>query len=259
MAFAFTSSNAVLEWQKLEEGLHFVEFIPSPAPQIGNGKISILKIDPHKFEFDLPSAKNPGETTLTASNWAKKKNLVAVVNTGMFLNDYKTNKGYMEHFGNKNNPQLNSDNTIAAFNPKSKDVPAFQLIDRKCQNWDLLKKKYNSFAQSIRMVDCQQKNRWSLQPKMWSMVILGEDKEGNALFIFTRSPHKVHNFINILLGSSIELKKAMYLEGGPEASLHINHPKKRLTLFGSYETGFYENDGNDREWPIPNVIGIRRK
>ena len=28
-----------------------------------------------------------------------------------------------------------------------------------------------------------------------------------------------------------------------------------LDLSGSYETGFVENDRNERQWPIPNVIG----
>jgi hypothetical protein len=25
---------------------------------------------------------------------------------------------------------------------------------------------------------------------------------------------------------------------------------------GSYETGFHEDDANDRQWPLPNVLGV---
>jgi hypothetical protein len=32
-----------------------------------------------------------------------------------------------------------------------------------------------------------------------------------------------------------------------------------IDLSGSYETGFFEHDGNDRQWPIPNVLGVVRE
>ncbi len=48
----------------------------------------------------------------------------------------------------------------------------------------------------------------------------------------------------------------MYLEGGPEASLHVQTPGKTVRRIGSYETGFNENDDNDRYWGLPNVIGV---
>jgi hypothetical protein len=51
----------------------------------------------------------------------------------------------------------------------------------------------------------------------------------------------------------------MYLEGGPEASFYLNHPKKQVARMGSYETDFMEDDNNHRFWQIPNVIGIERR
>jgi hypothetical protein len=30
-------------------------------------------------------------------------------------------------------------------------------------------------------------------------------------------------------------------------------------MFGSYETGFREDDSNAVAWPIPNVLGIKRR
>jgi uncharacterized protein YigE (DUF2233 family) len=109
------------------------------------------------------------------------------------------------------------------------------------------------------MVDCNQKNRWSQQNKKWSMVVIGMDKDGNALFIFTRSPYSVHDFINILLKSSLKLYNAMYLEGGPEASFYLNHKGIKVEKMGSYETGFNKNDDNKEFWEIPNIIGITKK
>jgi len=50
----------------------------------------------------------------------------------------------------------------------------------------------------------------------------------------------------------------MHLEGGPEASLSIHADGVDLDLAGSYETGFWPDDSNVRQWPIPNVIGVMR-
>ena len=91
------------------------------------------------------------------------------------------------------------------------------------------------------------------------MVVIGIDKEGNVLFIFSRSPYSVYDFINMLLAPSIKLYNAMYLEGGPEASFYLNHNGHKVKKMGSYETGFNENDDNHRFWPIPNIIGITKK
>jgi hypothetical protein len=138
-------------------------------------------------------------------------------------------------------------------------VPEFQIIDMKCQNWEILKDKYHSYTQSIRMVDCSQKNRWSQQPKKWSMVVIGKDKKGNTLFIFSRSPYTVHDFIDILLEAPLDIYNLMYLEGGPEASFYLDHNEAKIAKMGSYETDFNENDDNDFFWQVPNVIGITKK
>jgi len=50
----------------------------------------------------------------------------------------------------------------------------------------------------------------------------------------------------------------MYLEGGPEASFYLNAFGKKVTKYGSYETGFNERDTNDTYWDIPNVLGIKK-
>ena len=50
-----------------------------------------------------------------------------------------------------------------------------------------------------------------------------------------------------------DLAGALFLEGGPEATLVAG----KLSRVGSYETGFVENDDNHVQWALPNVLGIR--
>ena len=69
----------------------------------------------------------------------------------------------------------------------------------------------------------------------------------------------MHDLNEILLELPIDLVCAQHLEGGPEAQLVVRSPNLDLELVGSYETGFADNDGNTRIWPIPNVIGIKAR
>lgn len=240
--------------KQLDEGLVLYEYKHRPQSMI-----YILKIDPGNYDFRLFNAKEAKTDIQTAREWAGHGQLTGVVNAGMFQQDYRTHVGYMKHYDYYNNTYISKDNCMVAFNRKDSTVKPFQIIDLKCQDWEQLRDQYHTFIQGIRMIDCHQKNRWSQQEKKWSMVVIGMDKQGNALFIFSRYPYTVHDFINILLAHPVGIYNAMYLEGGPEASLFLDHPKASLELFGSYETGFMENDDNDRAWPIPNVIGFVKK
>jgi hypothetical protein len=65
--------------------------------------------------------------------------------------------------------------------------------------------------------------------------------------------------IDVVLSVPLGITAAMHVEGGPEASLSIHTGGVDLDLNGSCETGFNENDGEQRQWPIPNVLGSRRR
>ena len=69
----------------------------------------------------------------------------------------------------------------------------------------------------------------------------------------------MHDFIDMLLELPIDLKNAMYVEGGPEAQLYVEGGGRSIELVGSFETGFFEADDNLQAWPIPNVIGVVRR
>jgi uncharacterized protein YigE (DUF2233 family) len=253
------SLHSTLVWKKIDTGLYSGEITPLLKSDFGDSKINVLKIDPELYSFDLISAKEKKIANKTADKWAELDGLLAAINAGMYQSDYKTNVGFMKDYEFFNNPRMNKDNTVVAFNRKDDSVPEFQIIDLQTQDWDVLKDKYNSFTQGIRMIDSNQKNRWSQQDKKWSIASIGMNKKGDALFLFSRSPYSVHDFNNILLNSGLDIYNAMYLEGGPEASFYLNHQGSEIKKFGSYETGFNENDSNSSYWKIPNIIGISKK
>lgn len=242
-----------ITWNKIDEGLYVAEYQSPQLSAFDNSTITILKVDPKYYDFKLLHS----DQRHTVKQWATQDTLLAVVNAGMYTDSNK-NLGLMKHY-KWINPIMNKDRAVLAMNPVNDTLPGVQIIDLKAQNWSELNNKYHSFTQSIRMTDIYGKNLWLKRNKMWSMVVVAIDKEGNVLFIHTRSPYAVHDFINILMQSPLNIKNMMYLEGGPEASLYLNHNGAEISRVGSYETDFYEGNSNTEFWAIPNVIGITKK
>ena len=60
-----------------------------------------------------------------------------------------------------------------------------------------------------------------------------------------------------IAGLSEGLHQYQFLEKARDLGLSDEFAGElKVDLCGSYETGFNENDDNQRQWPIPNVIGV---
>jgi len=247
-------------WRKVDEGLFLAHLDPPYEPPIKDSKITVLEIDPMYYSFRLLCASEFGKSRLTTKEWCNRYHLISTINAGMYQKDGFTNVGYMKNFSHLNNSRLNSTyKAVLAFNRVNDDVPQIQIIDLKCQEFEKLRSKYQTFIQNIRMISCNQENVWSKQDKRWSLAVLGLDKAGNVLFIFSEAPHSGHDFNNFLLSLPISIFNAMYLEGGREASLYLSTNGLELDMAGISETGFNESPIRSGANPIPNVIGIIKK
>lgn len=257
------SSNALSQndpWKKVEEGLYWAEFYPSQKSPVKDSKITIVKINPKFYSFKLLCASDLGKTRMTAKDWCLKHNLISAINAGMYQEDGLRNVGYMKNFSHVNNPRLSSSyKAVLAFNRTDAVVPEIQIIDLRCQAFEELKPKYQTFVQSIRMVSCQQENVWAKQDNMWSLAVLGMDKNGNGLFIFSEAPYSVHDFINVLLSLPISLYNAMYLEGGAEASLYFSLNGVELDKVGNNGSGLNDSLVRGVVRAVPNVLGITKR
>jgi hypothetical protein len=197
---------------------------------------------------------------MSVKEWARRFGFLAAINAGMYQSDISTSIGFMKNFEHVNNSWFSKNlKAVLAFNPKDDFRPGVRIIDTSCSDFAGLREKYNTFIQGIRMIDCGQRNVWGREDKSWSIAALGVDKDGNVLFIFTRSPYMVHDFIEIILGLPISIYNAIYLEGGVEASLYVSSGGFEMEKVGGYGTRFYNKYGNSASWPVPNVIGIVRK
>jgi len=242
--------------------MHLAEFAASKPSSSGDSRITVLRIDPKLWELEYASINRTGEALgRTAREWCGKYKLTAAINAGMFAADFKTHLGYVRFRDKVYSSRVNSYQSVAAFDPKRKGLPAFRIFDLDAPGVSMksILKDYSSAVQNLRLIRRPGANVWGKQEKKWSEAALGEDKEGRILFIFCRSPFSMRDLNRELLESGIDLVAAQHLEGGPETQLYFRAGKVEQELIGSFETFFKEDDANNIPWPIPSVLGVRSK
>jgi hypothetical protein len=250
-------------WKPLAPGLELGIFGASRSNEIGDAKITILRIDPQLWELEFAGAsQNQEEQQLhTAREWCEERGFVVAINAGMFQTDYLSNVGYLKAGDHLNNPGVNHYLSVAAFDPVVEGLPPFRIfdLDYLAITMEQIIGDYETVIQNLRLIKRAGENRWRQQSKIWSEVALGEDIDGNILFISCRSPYSMHDLNEELLQLGIGLVCAQHLEGGPEAQLYIKVDELEQQLVGSYETNFYERDDNHTPSRIPNVIGVKKR
>lgn len=257
-------TQSPVAWETGQDGMQFAEAELPEKSSHGDSKVRMIRFQPKNFRYSLVCATENGYKKQTIDYWAREKGAIAAINAGMFHGEHSnekhwglTNTGYTRNFGHINNPKINADKACICFNPKKDGLPLFQIADRTCQNFQQVMNSYETVIQGIRLFDCNQKVVWQKDEKKWSMSLMLEDREGFIYFLHCRSPYTVNSFCNQLKILIPNVKRGIYLEGGPESSLFLQIPEKEWQLMGSYETGFREDDTNQELWPLANVVCIR--
>jgi uncharacterized protein YigE (DUF2233 family) len=242
-------------WEHLDPGLDLGSF-RSRLAAAGDRLVRVLRIDPARYRLRLLNASSePGGRPRTAREWAERHHLAAAINASMYQADMRSSVSLMLTKGHVNNPRLSKDKAVLAFDPLEDGLPAAQIIDRECQDFAALRERYGTLVQSIRMVSCDGRNVWEPRQGAWSTAAIGVDRSGRILFIHARSPHTTHDLIEVLLELPIDLKNAMYVEGGSEAQMFVQAGGRKLEFSGAIEDP--EDTSTARLlWPIPNAVGI---
>ncbi|HEV8120597.1 MAG TPA: phosphodiester glycosidase family protein [Candidatus Polarisedimenticolia bacterium] len=253
-AAAPPAKEAPSPFQRLEPGLELGEFLSDKAAG-GDRVIHVVRLDPKRYRLRLLNASAfPQAAALTARQWAERNHLAAAINASMYQADLRSSVALMQTRGHVNNPHLSKDKAVLAFDPVDPSMPPVQIIDRECQDFEALRGAYGSLVQNIRMVSCDGRNVWAAQPYAWSVAAVGMDRQGRVLLLQTRAPHTTHDFIEALLALPLDLKNAMYVEGGREAQLFVRGGGRDYEFTGTSD----ESDPGHAPgpaWPIPNVIG----
>jgi len=244
-------------WQKLAQGLELGIFNASLTSEIGDSKVRVLRIDPQHYSLRLLNASaTENGRPLSARQWSQQNGLVAAINASMYQEDYKSSVSLMRTRAHINNPRVSKDMSILAFDRKDDDVPWVKIIDRQCEDFEIWQKKYSTVVQSIRMISCNGKNVWTQQPQKWSTAAIGVDDRDRVLFIHVGSPYSTHDVIDIMKKLPLNITRAMYTEGGPQAQLYIKIGDHEYEFVGHYAIEIKSDMKKLISRPVPNVVGI---
>jgi len=248
--------DAAALWQELETGLHFAGFAASQSE--GATSIDVLRIDPAVFSFSLHSAGAEGATAHSLPAWAEREDLVLAINASMYLPDYVTSTGYLRYGAQVNNPKIHG--RFGAFfvaEPDTPDLPPAAILDRDRDPWEARLPLYRLVAQNYRMIDTEGKTLWLPGGPEHSIAAVGQDRQGQILFIHCRQPMTGEAFAAALLRLPLELRSLMYVEGGSQAAMLVRCPKLRRLWNGQSSMTFLHPPESGSA--LPNVLGARRR
>ena len=290
-----STANAAEPWIQLEPGLDLASFpayIPSGPDDayLQKDAITVLRIQPDKFEFVLLTSSEKG-TQLTPAQWAEHNGLTAVINASMYLPDNRTSTGYLRNGDHINNGYVNkrfgsffvaspvenvadnaTNSTLPAGSrtaPQSNatlqtnstaqptPLPLAAILDKQADDWERLIKHYRIVVQNFRMINAARVPLWPEDGDAFSIAAVAMNDTQDILFIHCRPPLTVRQLTDSLLELPLGIVRAMYVEGGPQASLHIRTGSMRKTWSGRHASDFWS--GAQTEWMLPNILGIRRR
>ena len=247
-------------WTELTKGMEYIEMDAPIKSEVGDSKISILRMNPDNFDFSLHTATQYDRKSRTVTDWADTFRLNVVFNASMYeISKPLVARGYLQSGSHVNNALVKeSFRSMIALNPKTKNRRNIEILDLTCESFYAQKQLFGSLAQGLRMINCEgTAMAWNKRNQSCSMMVAAQDEKGWFYLIFCRSPYTHNQMIRFMKDMPYHLTNAIYLEGGPETSLLIDVNQHCIEKVGSWVSDTYERDDNQSFWKLPNVIGVK--
>lgn len=219
--------------------------------------LTLVRIDPKKYAPRLLTAEeHGGARTVTA--WAKQFRLVVVVNASMYDPKGKSVSLMVDGTRVNNGRDDAKFGGLVAFGPRGTEPAPVSIFGKTCPSVDVdaVRNRYRTVIANYRLLDCEGRAIAWKDEKIYSAAAIGIDRDGWVVLAHARMPRRMDELAKILAAPERRLASAVYVEGGPEASLLVDAKGVSVNEVGSYETGFREDDTNVTFWDIPNVIGF---
>lgn len=258
-ALSQVNNSPSLKWLSIRDTIEWTKISHLKSPKVGDGLITLIKVDPKNFSVDVMEYKR-NNIYQTAQFWTDSFKYNIVINAGMYnLKNKKFHRFYMKNKGLINNEILNDNvRSIMAFDPVKDGIDNFSMFDLENTSFDSISNNYNTLIQGYRLFDYKgQPVYWENNTQYCSMVVIAQDMDGFVYFISSRSPLTQNQMIDNLVSMKLNLKGAMYLEGGQKASLVVSYKGFSLKEMGSYVSIFHPYDDNWKLQNSPNFIGFK--
>jgi hypothetical protein len=237
----------------LQHQRHLINATKSPS-----GATPCLDVVRAELELYRPlvlTSARDGNGSHPAPWWRETFKLVAVTNAGMF-HEGGDPVGLVVEDGATLGRENRTFSGYLAFNDTGKAV----ITGRDCPGFDLakLRAKYRTIVQSSRLLGCNGEALPWKDQKQYSAAAIGVSRDGaQVVFLHARDAVTMSELATAV--ADLDLQGALFLEGGPEASLVVRGSNSELARVGSYETGFVENNDNQSFWWLPNVIALENR
>ncbi|HWS73190.1 MAG TPA: phosphodiester glycosidase family protein [Thermoanaerobaculia bacterium] len=241
-----------ISWRALQPGLELAIVAG------GGGPLYVVRVDPTRAKLAAGLASKTGRAQ-TAAEWCRTARFSVAINLGMYDADHRTHTGYLRDGAHVNNAKVNDYRSVLALRPSKSGLPPALWVDLASAALPPAIAPYELVVQNLRLIAGDRRNVWAPTNRSWSEAALAIDSKGRLLFLFSRAPYSMPEFNELLLRLPLDVRQAMHVEGGPEASLSIHAAGVDLDLCGSFETGFVEDESNRDQWPLPNVLGVLRE
>ena len=222
----------------------------------GAACLDIVRAELASYRLRVLTASRDGHAR-SAPDWRDTFELAAVINAGMF-HDTGQSVGLLVENGIAVGADNASFGGVLAFDPRSPNDPPVAITGRGCRGFDVaaLRERYRSLVQSSRLLGCDGAALHWKDRKRYSAAAIGVDRSGRVVLLHARSAVTMTELSRALAAPELDLAGALFLEGGPEASLLARGRFATIARVGSYEDGFREDDTNHDFWQLPNVIAL---
>ncbi len=258
-----TLPGKTVQWVTLEDGMENAQL--SYTVQKGEGYVRrvtlhALRLDASRFSFSLYSAGWEDGKARTLREWTEEKELSAAINACMYQTDGLTSTGYMRSGDRLSNKRIvNKYGAFFVSGPRREGLPQAALLDRTSDDWQSLLPLYENVVQNFRLMGRQGEQLWPENGPRHAVAAVAEDSRGRLLFLLCPEPVSVHDFVDALNAHpGLELKTAMYAEGGSDAALIVRSEGRTRLLNGLSPAGYMLSARGD-DIPLPNIIGVKRR
>ena len=242
---------APAEWREAAPGLDVRE-LTLPDEE---GSLLVLRIDPNQKDFTLCAAGKDGRGARPLGKWAEEYDLLAAINASMYLPDGQTSTGYMRYDDYVNNGrQVSRFGAFFVAGPDREGLPRAALLDRDADNTAELLPHYRLVVQNYRMTTKDGKILWAEGGPLYAISAVGQDAQGNILFLHCREPMEAYEFARQAMALPLQLRQIMYVEGGGQAGLLLRSTAMTRESSGQSRTPLLVS--GKYGVAVPNVLGV---
>lgn len=248
-----------LNWTMLEPGMEICSFTLSSlsyrGSEINQSDVVALRFNPAKVDFELLMASEHGKAR-TLDDWSRQYDLLAAINASMYLPDGRTSTGYMRRAAHANNSRVvNAFGAFFVARPDSSALPRAAVLDRYRDDWEEMLPHYQIVVQNYRLMTPEGAPLWNGSNGPFSIAAVGQDVNGNILFLHSAQPVTVKTFVEGVLAAPLGIERLMYVEGGYQAAMLMNTASGKEVWTGKYSP-LLQLGGLSL---LPNVLGVKRR